>query len=70
MGCRVCVKVCVVETGSLNWTMWPLVYRMGVVCTGGGGFMHSVVGLDLCGNPLCSVIVRYEVPDIGFVYFC
>ena len=30
-------KVCVVETVSLNCTMWPLVYSLGVVWTEGWG---------------------------------
>ena len=29
--------MCVVETGSLNFTLHPLVYRLGMVCTVGGG---------------------------------
>ena len=31
------LKVCGVETGSLNCTLWHLMYSLGLVWTGGGG---------------------------------
>ena len=35
-GVYVVLQVCVVETGSLNFTRWPVVWRMGLVRTVGG----------------------------------
>ena len=42
------LKVCVLENGYLKCTLWPLVYRLGVVWTNGGvSRMHWFAQIDV-----------------------